>query len=164
MEQVAGSGVGIDADGKLCFPDGLDPHQVHRFIELVMDSEFANPKEAMQALFGRVGVPQRAIDALGEVLTDQGSLNLSAIGLHPIRLAGSLPSVRQIPEAFRNFLVDGLGFATEADETLQEAAISTRLGAAHALGCAESWGAILGEAARVRDFGKEWREKTADCG
>jgi hypothetical protein len=161
MEQVAGSGVGIDADGRLCFPDGLDPEHVHRFIELVMDDEFASPKAAMEALFERVGVPKPAIDSLGEVLTTEGSLHLSAIGRHPIRLAASLPSVRQIPEAFRRFLVDGLGFASETDQTLQEAVISTRVGAARALGCKASWDAILGEGARVSEFGKGWREKTA---
>ncbi len=63
IEQVAGSGVGVDANGRLLYPDGLNPARVHRFIELVMAEHFASPKAALEALFRRVGVPDRAIEA-----------------------------------------------------------------------------------------------------
>jgi len=161
IEQVAGSGVGIDEDGGLCFPDGLTPKRVHRFIEIVLAQDFETPKSALAALFARVGVPSAAIEALREVLTDDASLDVSAIAKHPVALARSLPSVRQIPVAFRTFLVEGLGFATEKDGTLEEAVVSTRKGAARALGCKARWDAILAEKDGVGEIARGWRERSA---
>jgi len=158
MAQVAGSGVGIDDDGRLYFPDGLDPSRVHRFIELVMATGYANPKAALRALFERVGVPSAAIEAFGEVLSDEGTLMLSAIGRHPLQLGGALPSVREIPVHFRRFLVEGLGLANESDATLEQAVVSTRLQAAAAMGCEASWDEILARPEEVRELAREWRE------
>ena len=158
IEQVAGSGVSIDANGRLSYPDGLNPARVHRFIELVMAERFASPKVALEALFESVGVPDRAIEALVDVLTEDGALQLGAIGRHPIHLAAALPSVRQIPEHFRRFLIDGLGFADESDSTLEEAAIGTRKGAAAALGCEASWDSILAQGDGVGELARGWRE------
>ncbi len=158
IEQVAGSGVGVDADGRLSYPDGLNPDRVHRFIELVMAEGFDNPKAALEALFASVGVPDRAIEALDEVLTEAGFIQLAAIGRHPIHLAASLPSVRQIPEYFRRFLIDGFGYADENDATLEAAAIATRKGVAASLGCEASWDAILAQPEAVSALARGWRE------
>lgn len=159
IEQVAGSGVGVDANGRLLYPDGLNPARVHRFIELVMDQRFACPKAALEALFRRVGVPDRAVEALIDVVTDDGGLQLAVIGRHPIHLAAALPSLRQIPESFRRFLIDGLGFANESDSTLEAAAIATRKGAAAAVGCEASWDAILEQGETVGELARGWRER-----
>lgn len=159
IEQVAGSGVGVDANGRLLYPDGLNPARVHRFIELVLDERFTSPKAALEALFRRVDVPERAIEALVEVLTEDGGLQLGVIGRHPIHLTAALPSVRQIPEYFRRFLIDGLGFAKESDSTLEAAAIGTRIGAAAALGCEASWDAILEQGEAVGELARGWREQ-----
>lgn len=159
IEQVAGSGVGVDANGRLLYPDGLNPARVHRFIELVMGRRFASPKAALEALFRRVGVPDRAVEALIDVVTDDGGLQLGVIGRHPIHLAAALPSLRQIPEAFRRFLIDGLGFANESDSTLEAAAIATRKGAAAAVGCEASWDAILAQGEAVGELARGWREQ-----
>ncbi len=159
MKQVAGHGVGLDESNRLCFPDGLDPDRVHRFIDLVMDERHPTPLAALRALFEQVGVPAAAIEALGEVLTDDGALDLNGIGRRPVHLAASLPSVRQIPEAFRRFLVDGLGLAKADDETLEEAVVSTREQAAASIGCAPDWDAILGHETAVRALSAQWRER-----
>lgn len=158
IEQVAGSGVGVDDRGRLYYPDGLEPDRVHRFIELVMAERFESPRAALHALFESVGVPRRAIEALDEVLQDDGAIDLSAIGRHPVHLAASLPSVRQIPDHFRRFLIDGLGFADAEDVTLEQAAISTRKGAAAALGVEADWDAILAEPEAVSALARPWRE------
>lgn len=160
MEQFAGHGVGLDADDRLCFPDGLDPDRAHRFIDLVMDEPHACPREALRALFERVRVPKPAIEALDEVLTDDGRLDLAAIGRHPVHLAASLPSVRAIPDAFRSFLVDGLGFADDDCATLEAAVVSTRERSAEAIGCAPSWDVILEHGDQVRALSEAWRAST----
>lgn len=157
MKQFAGHGVGLDADDRLCFPDGLDPDRAHRFIDLVMDASHACPRDALRALFERVGVPKPAIEALGEVLTDEGRLDLVAVGRHPMHLGATLPSVRTIPEAFRGFLVDGLGLADAASSTLEEAVVSTRLNAAKAIGCDPEWDEILGHEDAIRALSAPWR-------
>ena len=137
MAQVAGSGVGIDDDGRLYFPDGLDPSRVHRFIELVMATGYANPKAALRALFERVGVPSAAVEAFGEVLSDEGTLMLSAIGRHPLQLGD------------------------ESDATPEQAVVSTRLQAAEAMGCEASWDEILARPEEVGELAREWRESGA---
>jgi hypothetical protein len=160
IEQVAGSGVGIDESGRLYFPDGLDPERVHRFIELVTAKRFATPKSALVELFERVGVPASAIEALEEVLSDEGQLLWAEIGRHPLHLGGSLPAVREIPIHFRRFLVEGLGLADENDDTLEEAAVSTRLRAAEAFGCDPTWDEILARPDEVGELAKRWRESS----
>lgn len=161
IEQVAGSGVGVDANGRLLYPDGLNPARVHRFIELVMAEPFASPKAALEALFRRIDVPERAIEAMVEVLTEDGGLQLGAIGRHPIHLAAALPSLRQMSECFRRFLIDGLGLANGSAATLEAAAIGTREGAAAALGCEASWDAILAQGEAVGELARSWRARTA---
>ncbi len=161
MEQIAGHGVSLDDEGRLCFPDGLSPRHVHRFIELVLQERYPGPKAALKALFARVGVPDAAIDALDEVLDDEAALALGAIGRNAFSLGAALPSVREIPVHFRRFLIDGLGFASEADATLEQAVVSTREGAAAALGCPARWEAILERTDEVAALGRGWRERTA---
>lgn len=158
IEQVAGSGVGIDESGHLFFPDGLDPERVHRFIELVTARTYANPKAAMTALFERVGVPANAVEALGVVLSEDGTLVWAAVARRSLHLGGALPAVREIPVHFRRFLVDGLRLAKESDATLEEAVVSTRRQAAKAIGCAPSWDEILARPDEVGELAKRWRE------
>jgi len=108
LEQFAGSGVGIDDDGRLCLPDGLDAPRTHRFIELVMARDYESPKAAMHDLFGRVGVAPRAIEALEELLGDEGHLDWSTIGQSPLKIGSTLPRFLEIPARFRSFLIEGL--------------------------------------------------------
>ena len=161
IEQVAGSGVEIDAEGHLTFPDGLDPPRIHRFIELVMDARFDSPKAALHSLFRRVGVTDSAVEALDEILDDDGGIVWREVGRHPVHLTRALPHLREIPACFRSFLIDGLGFAAPGDETLEAAVVSTRQNAAAALGCAPTWDAILGAGDRVADLARPWRDRTA---
>lgn len=161
IEQVAGSGVGIDDEGRLYFPDGLDPPRVHRFIELVLDQRFPSPKQALRALFARVGVAATAVQALEEVLAEDGTIVWSEVGKHPVHLSGALPKLRQIPVHFRAFLVDGLGLADEEDGTLERAVVSTRQAAAERIGCEPSWDAILAEPDAVEALARDWRQRTA---
>ena len=160
IEQVAGSGVGIDESGRLSFPDGLDAPRIHRFIELVMDASFESPKAALHALFARVGVAPTAIRALDEVLDDEGSIVWTEVGRHPVHLGTALPKLREIPICFRDFLVDGLGLADAGCETLEAAVVSTRERSAEVIGCEPSWDAILAEERKARELGRTWRERT----
>jgi hypothetical protein len=160
IEQIAGSGVGIDESGRLYFPDGLDSVRVHRFIELVMEQQYRSPKAAMKALFARVGVPAPAIEALDKVLNEDASLAISAIGRHPLELSAALPSVREIPVHFRRFLVEGLGLAHASDATLEQAAVSTRKQAAREIGCETNWDAILDRGDEVGALAQRWRDQT----
>jgi len=158
MEQLAGHGVGLDRDDRLCFPDGLDPDRAHRFIDLVMAEVHDSPRVALHHLFRRVGVPEGAVVALDDILTDEGRIDFRAIARHPVELASVVPILRHVPEAFRRFLIEGLGFADEDDGTLEQAVVSTRIRAAEAIGCAADWDAILREEDAVRALSRAWRE------
>ena len=161
LEQLAGSGVGIDADGRLCLPDGLDPDRVHRFIELCADRSYQSPKAAMHDLFGRVGVAPAAITALNEILGEQGDLDWTAIGRSPLKLSAGLPRFMEIPVRFRDFLVEGLALADPGDGTLEDAVVSARHRAAEHLGCEPCWDAILSRPEGVSELASEWRASGA---
>lgn len=158
IEQVAGSGVGIDDEGRLTFPDGLDPPRIHRFIELVLGEAFPSPKAALHSLFEQVGVADSAIEALEEVLDDDGVIVWGEVGRHPIHLTAALPRVMEIPHCFRDFLVDGLGLADADTASLEEAVVSTRERASERIGCDATWDAILGETEAVEEIARSWRE------
>ena len=157
IEQFAGSGVGIDDDGRLCLPDGLDASRTHRFIELVMARGYESPKAAMHDLFRRVGVAPRAIEALEEMLGEEGHLDWTRIGHSPLKIGATVPRFLEIPARFRTFLIDGLGLADPGDETLEDAVVSTRHRAAAQLGCEPCWDAILARPDEVTELARGWR-------
>jgi len=161
LEQFAGSGVGIDDDGRLCLPDGLDASRTHRFIELVMARDYESPKAAMHDLFRCVGVAPRAIEALEEMLGDEGHLDWSTIGQSPVKIGTTLPRFLEIPACFRSFLIDGLELADRRGQTLEEAVVSTRIRAAAQLGCKPSWDAILSHPDEVSELARHWRASVA---
>ena len=161
IEQLAGSGVGLDDDGRLCLPDGLDVRRTHRFIELVMARAYDSPKDALHDLFGRVGVAPGAIDLLEELIGEEGQLEWSAIGHSPLKLGATLPRFLEISTRFRQFLVEGLGLADPEDETLEQAVVSTRERVAQQLGCEPSWDAILAHPTGVSELARPWRASLA---
>ena len=160
LQQFAGSGVGIDHDGRICLPDGLDADRVHRFIELCLAEVYENPKQAMSELFARVGVAPAAVSALGDILGDRGDLDIAAIGRSPLKLGATLPRFLEIPGRFRSFLVDGLALADPSATTLEEAVISARVRAAQRLGCEPCWDAILSCPNGVTELAGPWRAQT----
>ena len=161
LEQFAGSGVGIDADGRLCLPDGLDADRVHRFIELCVGTVYDSPKAAMHDLFAKVGVAPAAIAALNEILGERGHLDWSAIGRSPLKLGASVPRFLEIPVRFRSFLVDGLALADPNSDTLEEAVVSARLRTAEHLGCEPCWDAILSRPQQVSALASGWRTRAS---
>jgi hypothetical protein len=161
VEQFAGSGVGVDADGRLCLPDGLDADRAHRFIELCVGRSYDSPKAALRDLFQRVGVAPAAVDALGEILGERGDLDMTAITRSPLKLGATLPRFLEIPGRFRIFLVEGLALADPAGDTLEEAVISARVRAAERLGCEACWDAILSRPDEVSALAVRWRESVA---
>jgi hypothetical protein len=161
VEQFAGSGVGVDDDGRIFLPDGLDTGRMHRFIELVSARRFASPKAALHDLFARVGVADAAIEALNEILGDGGELNWTGIGRHPFKLSLALPRFVEIPGRFRKFLIEDLALADPDGETLEDAVVSARLRAAELLGCEPSWDAILSQSEGVSELASDWRASLA---
>ncbi len=161
LRQFAGSGVGLDAQGRLCLPDGLDAGRVHRFIELCVGRVYESPKAAMHDLFERVGVAPAAIATLNEVLGEHGELDWTAIGRSPLKLSASLPRCLEIPVRFRHFLVEGLALADPSDRTLEEAVVSTRIQAAARLGCEPCWDEILSRPDGVNRLAQGWRASLA---
>jgi hypothetical protein len=161
LAQFAGSGVGIDEDGRLCLPDGLNADRVHRFIELCVGCSYESPKAAMHDLFHRVGVAPAALVALDEILGEHGELDWAAIGRSPLKLSVTLPRFLEIPMCFRGFLVDGLGLADPSGRTLEEAVVSTRKRAAAHLGCEPKWDAILARPEAVMQLTSGWRRQAA---
>ena len=161
LTQFAGSGVSIDDAGRLCLPDGLDADRVHRFIEIVSEQSYDNPKAAMHDLFERVGVASSAVDMLNDVLGDNGQLDLRALGSNPIRLSTALPKLLEIPVLFRRFLVHDLGLGDARGATLEHAVVSTRRTAAARLGCPAEWDAILARPREVGRLARPWRERCA---
>lgn len=157
VAQCAGSGVAIDADGRICLPDGLDADRVHRFIELCLGHSFESPKAALRDLFEKVGVSPTALAALGDILGERGNLDMAAIRHSPFALSTTLPRFLEIPAHFRRFLVEGLGLADPAGTTLEEAVVSARLRAAQRLGCEPTWDAILSRPQEVGLLAEPWR-------
>ena len=158
LEPFAGSGVRLDAQGRLCLPDGLDAARVHRFIELVLERSFESPKDALRDLFRRVGVAPEADRALGELLADDGRVDLGALRRNPVQLGRSLTRLLEVPARFRTFLIHDLGLADPHGSTLEEAVVSTRERAAAALGCDAEWDAILARPVGVAELARPWRE------
>ena len=158
MQQFAGSGVSLDRGGRLMLPDGLDVERVHRFAELVLVEEYANPKQAFGELFSAVGVAQKAVSALDLMLGEGGEIDLAAVGAHPIRVGAALPRMLEIPKLFRVFLIDGLSIGDPRCKSLDKAVVSARKGAAKQLGCRAHWDEILEYPDEVGEIAREWRE------
>lgn len=161
FEQIAGSGVGLDDEGRLCLPDGLDPNRAHRFIELVMDRRYGTPKAALHDLFQNVGVAPPAIEALSKLLGDEGHLDWTQIARHPMEFGSATPHFLEIPACIHRFLVDGLGLADASNETLEEAVIATRLRSAERIGCEATWDAILAHPREVHEISRDYRASLA---
>ena len=161
VEKFAGTGVEIDGAGRLCLPDGLDADRAHRFIELCLDERYANPKEALNALFARVGIEPSALAVLEEIIGDRGQLDLSAVARSPLKMSGAASSLLEIPTRIHGFLVDGLALADPSCETLEEAVVSTRRRAAERLDCPPSWDEILARPVDVVEVARDWRERSA---
>jgi hypothetical protein len=164
VEKFAGSGVEIDPEGRLCLPDGLDADRAHRFIELCLEQTFANPKAALNALFERVGITPSALTVLDEVIGEQGELDLHAVARRPLKLSAAVSSLLEIPTRIHGFLVEGLALAGSDCDTLEEAVVATRRGAAERFDCPASWDAILARPDDVAEVARAWRERSAPTG
>jgi len=161
MNAFVGSGVQIDEEGQLCLPDGLCPRRVHRFIELCMNERFEFPRDAMHALFARLGVSSNAVGLLSEIIDSNGDVVFGAAAKRTGALMAALPDFKQIPSLFRNFLVDDLALAADTSESLEQAVSSARQSAAEQLGCEATWDAILDNADALGDLTRPWRERVA---
>jgi hypothetical protein len=160
VEKFAGSGVEVDASGRLCLPDGLDTSRMHRFIELCLDEKQDSPKAALNTLFARVGIAPAALTALDQIIGDEGVLDFHAIALSPIRLSRAVPHFLEIPVRFRSFLIEDLGLADPTCVTLEDAVVSTRHQAAKKIGCAPSWEEILARPKEVEALTRSWRDRS----
>lgn len=161
VQKFAGSGVEIDAAGRLCLPDGLDAERAHRFIELCLDRSLDSPKAALNALFERVGVAPGALSVLDKVIGDRGELDLTAVAHNPLKLSAAVPRLLEIPTHIQSFLVDGLALADSDCVDLEEAVVSTRRHAAEKIGCEPTWDSILGCPVEVAEISRGWRERSA---
>lgn len=161
MGALVGSGVGIDERGRLCLPDGLTPERMHRFIELCMQERHACPRDALHALFLRLGVGRSTVSLLNHVLDEGGDVELGVVAARSASLAKALPELHRIPERFRRFLVHDLALADPACTSLDEAVVSARKAAAARVPCAPTWDAILEHAEAVSDLARPWREGIA---
>jgi hypothetical protein len=160
VEKFAGSGVEVDANGRLCLPDGLDTRRMHRFIELCLDEKLDSPKAALNELFGRVGIAPAALAVLDQIVGDQGELDLQAIARNPVKLSVAVPRFLEIPIRFRRFLIEDLGLADPSCVTLEDAVVSTRQCAATKIGCPPTWDEILARPADVEALTRPWRERS----
>jgi hypothetical protein len=158
VEKFAGTGVEIDASGRLCLPDGLDAERAHRFIELCLDRSLESPKAAFKALFERVGVAPSALAVLDEVIGDECELDLNGVARSPLKVTGAVPRLLEIPSHVRTFLVDDLALADPDSITLENAVVSTRRRAAERIGCEPTWDSILGRRSEVAEITRAWRE------
>jgi hypothetical protein len=161
MDAFVGAGISIGDRGELCLPDGLCPERVHRFIEVCMDQRFDGPREAMHALFSRLGMNPRAVGLLNEIIDANGDIEFGAAAVHGGALMAALPEFKTIPSRFQHFLVHELGLASESCETLEQAVASARVAAAEHVDCAPTWDAILGHAGELCDLARPWRERVA---
>lgn len=158
MGTFVAHGVSIDDAGRLCLPDGLTPDRVKRFIELCVGHTYANPRDAMHDLFGRVGVSPKAVAMLNDVVHEDGDLDMSAVAHHWRSMAGALGSFQEIPSRFRDFLVNDLGLADPSSRSLEDAVVSTRRNAASRLGCEPDWDRILELPDGITALSAAWRE------
>lgn len=161
MGAFVGAGVGLDDDGRLRLPDGLCAERVHRFIEVCLDERFGCPREAMHALFARIGVPMHAVSLLDQVIDDGGDVDFGRATRHGPALLAVLPDLHRIPDRFRDFLVHDLGLATADCATLAEAVTATRLAAARRVDCEPTWDAILARGPMLSEIARPWRERVA---
>jgi hypothetical protein len=161
MSSFVDTGVSIDEAGRLCLPDGLTPTRVHRFIEHCTQQRYDHPREAMHALFRKVGVPPRAVHLLNEIVHEQGDLDLGAVARHGAGLTAALPHLLEIPERFREFLVEGLAIADPESPSLEAAVASARRRAADRLGCEPEWDALLAHGDGIADLARPWRTAAA---
>ena len=161
MHAFVGAGISIGDQGELCLPDGLCPERVHRFIEVCMDEHYEGPREAIHALFFRLGVSPRAVRVLNEIIDSNGDIEFGAAALHTAALIAALPDFKQIPPRFQHFLVYDLGIASESCETLEQTIASARKAAAEHVGCTPTWDAILENATALGDLARPWRERIA---
>ncbi len=159
MGAFVGAGIGLDDDGRLELPDGLDSVRVHRFIEICTGQRFSTPREAMHALFVMIGVPMKAVGLLDRVIDDGGDVDFKHATRHGPALLKELPELQQIPARFRDFLVEDLGLASADCGTLAEAVVSTRIAAAKRVGCDATWEAIMAHPAVLSDLSRSWRER-----
>jgi hypothetical protein len=158
VEKFAGSGVEVDAAGRLCLPDGLDTKRMHRFIELCLDQTLDDPKTALIALFRRVGIARPALRALDQVVGPHGDLDFQAIARHSVSLGLAVRHLLEIPVRFRCFLIEDLALADPGCATLEEAVVSTRRAAAEKIGCRPAWDEILDHPAEVSALARAWRD------
>lgn len=161
MGAFVGSGVSLDEHGQLCLPDGLCPERVHRFIELCMDEDFACPRDAMHALFERLGVSPRAVGLLRDIIDTRGDVDFGEATRRAGALLTALPEFKAIPSRFRSFLVDDLELASAECRDLEEAVASARVAAAERAGCDPTWDAILSHREQLEDLTRAWRERPA---
>jgi hypothetical protein len=162
MGTFVAQGVSIDDAGRLCLPDGLTPDRVKRFIELCVGRSYANPRDAMHDLFGRVGVDAKAVAMLNDVVHEDGDLDMSAVAHHWRSMAGALGSFHEIPGRFRDFLVNDLGLADPSSRNLEAAVVSARRNAATHLGCAPEWDRILELPDGIATLSADWRAGLED--
>jgi hypothetical protein len=159
MGALVAQGVSIDADGRLCLPDGLTPPRVQRFIELCTGRRYDCPRAAMHHLFGLVGVGRKALDVLNEIVHDEGDVDLAAAAHHWKAVAAALPALHQIPARFRDFLVKDLDLAHPKSASLEAAVVATRTEVARRVGCKADWDAILARPSEVSALAATWRER-----
>ncbi len=152
-------GVHIDAEGRLCFPDGLTPERVKRFIELCVDARYDSPRAAMHDLFLRVGVSAKAVGVLERILAESGDVDLGAVARHWRAVLAALPALHQIPTRFREFLVADLEIASPESGNLESAVVSARETATARLGCEATWDAILEHPDGVAALAAPWRAR-----
>ena len=126
-----------------------------------MDERFESPREAMHALFSRLGVSPRAIDLLNQIIDSNGDVEFGAAATHGPALMAALPEFKQIPARFQHFLVHDLGLASQSCETLEQAVASARVAAAEHVECNPTWDAILDHAAQLSELARPWRESVA---
>ncbi len=159
MSAFVAHGVRVSDDGTLCFPDGLSPDRVQRFIELCVGRRYDCPREAIHDLFLRAGVSPKAVDVLGQIVHEDGGVDVREAAHHWRGLAAALPALQQIPVRFRDFLIVDLDLAEPGCRTLEDALVSTRQNAAARIGCEPSWDAILSRPDEVSALTAAWRAR-----
>ena len=147
MSSFVAHGVRVSDDGTLCFPDGLSPARVQRFIELCVGRPYDCPRAAIHDLFLRVGVSPKAVEVLGHIVRENGDVDVGAVAHHWRALAAALPTLQEIPTRFRDFMIFDLDLADRDSASLEQSIVSARRVAAARLGCESSWDAILARSA-----------------
>ena len=68
---------------------------------------------------------------------------------------------QEIPDRFRDFLVDDLAIAEPSSETFEKTVASARERAADRLGCRADWDAILRHGDGIAAIARPWRSALA---